>query len=59
MRYIIIKHVPISSEQTLPVIMLDTHSEVWEFENKDEAEKIASILETNSYSGSKYEVKTV
>ena len=59
MRYIIIKHVPISSEQTLPVIMLDAHSEVWEFENKDEAEKIASILETNSYSGSKYEVKTV
>ncbi len=59
MRYIIIKHVPISSEQTLPVIMLDIHSEVWEFENKDEAEKIASILETNSYSGSKYEVKTV
>jgi hypothetical protein len=59
MRYIIIKHIPISSEQTLPVIMLDTHSEVWEFDHETDAKDMAAILEANSYSGSKYEVKTV
>lgn len=59
MRYIIIKHIPVSSEKTLPVIMLDTHDEVWEFENEIDAKNIATILEANSYSGSKYEVKAV
>jgi hypothetical protein len=59
MRYIIIKHIPITPEQILPVIMLDTHSEVWEFEHETDATDMAALLEANSYSGSKYEVKIV
>jgi hypothetical protein len=39
--------------------MLDTHSEVWEFDHETDAKDMAAILEANSYSGSKYEVKTV
>ena len=59
MRYIIIKHIPVSPEKTLPVIMLDVNSEVWEFEDEIEAKNIVAILEANSDSGYKYEVKTV
>lgn len=59
MRYIIIKHVQITPEQTVPVIMLDTHSEVWEFEHETEAKEMAALLEMNSCHGHKYEVKIV
>lgn len=44
---------------SLPVILLDSSDEVWEFTSKDEAEKIAEILEKNSDSGYNYFVKKV
>jgi hypothetical protein len=39
--------------------MLDTQSEVWEFDNKDKAQEMANILNANTDSGHKYEVKKV
>ena len=57
--YVIIKHVKTQNNRLLPVIMLDTQSEVWEFDNKDKAQEMANILNTNTDSGHKYEVKQV
>ena len=56
--YVIIKHVK-KKETELPVIMLDAHEEVWEFDKESEARNIADILNANSYSGSRYEVKEI
>jgi hypothetical protein len=57
--YVIVKHVKTHNNRTLPVIMLDTQSEVWEFDNKDKAQEMVNILNTNTDSGHKYEVKKV
>ena len=54
--YVIIKHVKTQDDRTLPVIMLDTQSEVWEFDNRDKAQEMVNILNTNTDSGHKYEV---
>ena len=58
--YIIIKHVKMNSSpmsRKVPVILLNSDTEVWEFENEEEATKMKEIFETNSDSGHKYEVK--
>lgn len=57
--YCIIKVIKNDKGVDLPVIMLDSSDEVWEFESLEEAEKIASILEKNSDSGYEYFVKKV
>ena len=57
--YVIIKHVKTNDDRVLPVIMLDTQGEVWEFDNKDKAQEMVNILNTNTDSGHKYEVKQV
>lgn len=60
MSYIIIKMVKDHrGEIELPVIMLQSNEEVLEFENYDEAEKFANILEKNSNSGYKYRIKKI
>ena len=57
--YVIIKHVKTQNNRILPVVMLDAQGEVWEFDNKDKAQEMANILNTNTDSGHKYEVKQV
>ncbi len=57
--YVIIKHVKTQDKRILPVIMLDTQGEVWEFDNKDKAQEMVNILNANTDSGHKYEVKKV
>jgi hypothetical protein len=57
--YVIIKHVKTKNNRILPVVMLDAQGEVWEFDNKDKAQEMANILNTNTDSGHKYEVKKV
>lgn len=57
--YVIIKHVKTNDDRVLPVIMLDAQCEVWEFDNKDKAQEMVNILNTNTDSGHKYEVKKV
>jgi hypothetical protein len=57
--YVIVKHVKVSEEKVLPVIMLDTQGEVWEFDNMSKAQEMSDIFNTNTDSGHKYEVKKV
>lgn len=59
MSYVIIKEVKSLTGSILPVILLDTHSDVMEFETRDEADKMAEILNINSDSGHNYRVKKV
>ena len=57
--YAIIKHVKTPDNRVLPVILLDSQGEVWEFDTKDKAQEMVNIFNTNSDSGHKYEVKNV
>ena len=60
--YVIIKQVKVNSKdirKKLPVIMLDSQGEVWEFDNKDKAQEMVNIFNTNTDSGHKYEIKKV
>lgn len=59
MAYCIVKMVKSVNGVELPVVMLDSQDEVWEFENVEIAEQMASILEKNSDSGYTYTVKKV
>jgi hypothetical protein len=59
MAYCIVKMVKSINGIELPVILLDPHDEVWEFENEEVAKGMASILEKNSDSGHTYSVKKV
>ena len=59
MAYCIVKIVKTVDGKELPVIMLDSQDEVWEFEIHEDAERIANILEKNSDSGYTYTVKKV
>jgi len=59
MAYCIVKIVKTVDGKELPVIMLDSQDEVWEFEVHEDAERIANILEKNSDSGYTYTVKKV
>lgn len=43
----------------MPVIVLNHHHEIWEFDTLEEAEKMASIFEKNSDSGYEYSVRKI
>jgi hypothetical protein len=57
--YIIIKYVKNEKGIEIPVIMVDSHSEIWEFNSIEEADKISNIMNINSDSGHKYMVKKI
>jgi len=58
--YVIIKHIKIQENKTrVPVILLDGHGEIWEFDTEKEAKKMREVFELNSDSGHKYEVKKI
>jgi hypothetical protein len=58
--YVIIKSVKNKKTgKTLPVVLLDSNTEVWEFESKDKAEEMKDIFQKNSDSGHVYEVKKI
>jgi hypothetical protein len=57
--YCILKIIKSANGVDLPVVLLDTLGEVWEFEDADEAIKMAEILTKNSDSGHRYYVKKV
>ncbi len=57
--YCILKIIKIENGIELPVVLLDSSDEVWEFENADDAIKMAEILTKNSDSGYRYFVKKV
>jgi hypothetical protein len=57
--YCIIKKIKNENGVFLPVIVLDYHDEVLEYETLDEAEKMALVFEKNSDSGYEYVVKKI
>ena len=60
--YVIVKHVKMNSNpmsNKVPVILLNTDTEVWEFETEKEAEDMKDIFKNNSDSGHVYEVKKI
>ena len=59
MPYIILKHIKRSNDRIVPVILLDTNHEILEFETEAGAKSLAELLEVNSDSGHKYEVKII
>jgi hypothetical protein len=57
--FVIVKFIKNSKGVEMPVIIIDTHNEVLEFESFEEADKMRDIMEKNSDSGYKYEVKKI
>jgi hypothetical protein len=57
--YVIIKNVKKNPVVSVPVILLNTDNEVWEFDTYEEAEKMCQIFQTNSDSGHTYVVKKI
>jgi len=57
--YVIIKEMPNQNGIIVNVILINSQSEVWEFDSFDEAEKVRTVFEANSDSGYKYTVKKI
>jgi hypothetical protein len=57
--YVIIKHIKAESKKRVPVILLNSQGEIWEFDSQKSAEEMREIFELNSDSGHKYEVKKI
>lgn len=57
--FVIVKFVKNEKGKEMPVIILDTHEEVLEFETYEEADKLRDLMESNSDSGHRYEVKKI
>ena len=59
MSYLIIKEIKSDNGKILPVVLLGSQADVMEFENKEEADKMATMLNINSDSGHTYRVKKI
>ena len=59
MSYLIIKEIKSDNGKILPVVLLDSHADVMEFETQEEADKMAAVLNVNSDSGHTYRVKKI
>lgn len=59
MSYLIIKEVKSGNGKVLPVVLLDSQADVMEFDTREEADKMASILNINSDSGHTYRSKKI
>ncbi len=57
--YIIVKNITNQNGIKLPVIIVDDHAEVMEFETIEEAEKMREIFQKNSDSGHEYTIKEI
>lgn len=58
-KYVIIKRVKSINGHELPVILVNSISEILEFDSLEEAEKLRSVLQTNTDSGHIYEVRKI
>ena len=58
--YVIVKHIKMNdNKKRVPVIILNSESEILEFDTLENAEKMREIFELNSDSGHVYEVKKI
>ena len=57
--YCIIKKMTNEKGITVPVIVIDSHDEILEFDTLEEAEKIRDTFQKNSDSGYEYVVKKI
>ena len=57
--YVIVKQIKTETKKRLPVILLNSESEIWEFDTIEDAEEMKEIFQTNSDSGHIYEVKKI
>jgi hypothetical protein len=58
--YVIVKHIKMNdNKKRVPVIILNSDSEILEFETLESAERMREIFELNSDSGHVYEVKKI
>lgn len=57
--YIIIKYVKNNKDVEMPVLVINSQNEIWEFDTEEDATKIKTILEKNSVNGYKYIVKGI
>ena len=57
--WVIIKYMKNKRGKELPVVILDTHEEVLEFESEEEAENQKNLFLVNSDSGHRYEIKKI
>jgi hypothetical protein len=55
--FVIVKFIKNKKGVEMPVILLNIHDEILEFNTYDEAEKTKELFEKNSDSGHKYIVK--
>ena len=58
MAYVIIKMIE-KKGIPMPVIMLDSHAEIWEFDDAKTATEMAHVLEANSHTNTKYHIKEI
>jgi hypothetical protein len=59
MSYLIIKEIKSDNGKILPVVLLDSQADVMEFEDKEEADKMAAVLNITSDSGHTYRAKKI
>ena len=59
MSYLIIKEIKSDNGKVLPVVLLDSQADVMEFDTREEADKMAAILNINSDSGHTYRAKKI
>lgn len=57
--YVIVKHIKTENKTRVPVILLDSQGEIWEFETEKDADEMKNIFQNNSDSGHVYEVKKI
>jgi len=55
--WVIVKIIKNLNGIELPVIILNSQNEIWEFDTMEETDKMRIVFETNSDSGHKYIVK--
>ena len=60
MSYVVIKTIrDVVKQVDLPVIMLNSQSEILEFDTEEEALELADLMNANTDSGHKYRIKKI
>ncbi len=58
-KFVIIKKIKNLNGTELPVILVNSISEILEFDSLEEAEKLRNVLQANTDSGHTYEVRKI